>query len=176
MCCRCDGLCRSSLLMTWPEGARQRVGEGKFGRLPLQLAVTRQAPPEVVLRLLESYPEAVNAKNEADGKTVLMTAITAQAPDTARCCTTARVCVSPTLVRIALNRPPCLDRLQIAGPPWSRGRGPRWGRPDRSDDGVHPWARGARPPATNRWGRLHGCRPPRPFLSWPGPPGRRGRR
>ena len=59
------------LLMTWPDGAKQRAGEGRYGRLPLQLAVTRKATaPEVVLRLLEAYPEAVNAANPADGKTV----------------------------------------------------------------------------------------------------------
>ena len=81
MCLCPDG---SLLLMTWPEGARVRAGEGKYGRLPLQLAVTRKTPAEVVLRLIEAYPAGVNARNAADGKTVLMAAVGASNADSTR--------------------------------------------------------------------------------------------
>ena len=49
------------LLLAHPDGARARVGTGPLARLPLQLALARQADADTIRRLLQAYPEAVNA-------------------------------------------------------------------------------------------------------------------
>ena len=66
-----------ALLKAHPDGAKQK---DKNGRLPLHVAVERQAPEEVTLALLKAHPDGAKEKDE-NGRLLLHSAADRQAPE-----------------------------------------------------------------------------------------------